>query len=71
MASRWAISHVESRRERPLLWLLVDLVAGVAMTVLLWMVINRTWGIVFACLWAALIVAGLLASARPRDTAQK
>ena len=62
---------MESRRERLLLWLLVDLAAGVAMTVLLWVVVSRAWGIAFACLWAALIVAGLLASARGRDTAPK
>jgi hypothetical protein len=54
-----------------LLRLLVDLAAGVAMTVLLWVVVSRAWGIAFACLWAALIVAGLLASARGRDTAPK
>jgi hypothetical protein len=51
-----------------LLWLLVDLVAGVAMTAALWLVIGRTLGIVFACFWAALIVAGLLVGARRRDT---
>jgi hypothetical protein len=62
----WAISHVESRRARPLVWLLIDLAAGVAMAVLLWVVIGRTSGIAFACVWAVLIGAGLIAAGRRR-----
>ena len=66
MASRWATAHVESRRERPLLWLLVDLAAGAVLTWLLWAGTNRTTAIVFACFWAVLIVIGLLAAGRGR-----
>jgi|tagenome__1003787_1003787.scaffolds.fasta_scaffold20949901_4 hypothetical protein len=61
-----ALAHVESRRERRRLWLLIDLAAGLAITALLWVVTNTTSAIVFACLWAVLIVGGFL-SARSRN----
>jgi hypothetical protein len=56
MATNWAPRYVESRRERPLLWLVIDLIAGAAMTALLWVGTNRTSALVFACFWVALIV---------------
>jgi hypothetical protein len=50
-------------------WLLVDLAAGSAMTVLLWVVVNETSALVFACLWAVLVVIGWLSRSRrkPND----
>jgi uncharacterized membrane protein YoaK (UPF0700 family) len=64
MPTNWSLAYVESRRARPLLWLLLDLTAGAAMTALLLVVTNRTSAIVFACLWIALIVVSLFSRSR-------
>jgi hypothetical protein len=64
MPTNWSLAHVESRRARPLLWLLIDLTAGAAMTALLWVVTNQTSAIVFACFWVVLIVVSLFSRSR-------
>jgi hypothetical protein len=51
---------LKARREHPWVWQAIDFLLGAALTAMAWLVIGRVAGIVFAAVWAFLMVVGLI-----------
>jgi hypothetical protein len=56
-----AAAWLRTRRAHPLRWQILDLCWGAAATAVVWLVVGRIAGIIFAAMWAVLTVLGLLA----------
>jgi hypothetical protein len=53
-------SYLEMQRSRQMRWQVIDLLVGAAATWVLWDEFGRTVGIVFAVVWAILMLLGLV-----------
>jgi len=57
---RFAAWWLKSRRSRPWLWDVIDMIWATATTVVVWLVVGRVAGIVFAGFWGLLMAFGWL-----------